>query len=575
MKSTAGVWQRIERAFTAPGQDVRTRLMGRLLLIALLGGLTLTLLAALYSMATLRQAQAARTLGSWVAMAFSNFLILLQLVLMVLVRRRGYSDHLARIYIGILYLSSLVIFVLTGGAYSGQVLFVVWALAVGTIFLAQTAWPLVMLGGYAVSWMGLFALAAAGYYQRPTVVTALVTLESFAVLTWLTMLSLVPVLYLIARNFYFTLQRAEATAQEVARAQEELEERMLLYQQTVAQRERAFRTLAGVQARLAEVRDLQSLLHDEVNYIADVLGFYSVNIFLVDQSRSVLVLQASSGEIYADMVKQGFQLSLQERAIVTEVARTGQPYVAQDVAQDINYKSTDPFSLTRAEAAFPIMARDTLLGVLDVQSVEPHVFDESMVSLLSALAVSLQGAIENVRQFERVQGAYERLARYQQESLTAAWRMLIQERPERLSYTYDRIAVRPGAARLETLPEAVRMAQDVMQYATPEGTYLLIVPLRVQQQIVGRVVLEAERPWLADEVTVATTVLTQLGLALENARLLDETRRRAALEQAASSITADIRAEMEIDAILQVALQELSTFFQAEAASVRLMLPES
>lgn len=569
------LWQRIQQAFTPPGEQERERFMGRLLLIALTGSLTLTLIAALYSMAVLRQGQIPRSFSSWLAMGFSNLLILVQIIFIVLVRRYGYSELLSRVYVGILYVASLMIFVLTGGAYSGQVLFLAWALVVGTVFLARTMWPLVMLGGYALSWLSLYGLAMMGAYQRPDAKTALITLENFAVLTLLTMLSLVPVLYLIARNFYLTLERAEAASQELLRAQDALEERMHQFEQTVTQRERAFRTLAEVQGRLADVANLQALLADEVNYIAQALGFYAVNVFLLDQSKSALVLQASSANVYADMVKQGFQLGLQERAIVTEVARTGQPYVAQDVKQDLNYKSTDPFSLTLSEAAFPIMARDTLLGVLDVQSVESGAFDEDTVSLLFAIALSLRGAIENVRQFERLQSAYERLARVQQQDLLETWRNLIQMRREKLWYTYDRLAVRPGAARLESLPEAVRTAQDVMQVPLPEGTYLLVVPIRVQNQVLGRVVLEADHPWLPDEVTVATTVLTQLGLALDNARLLDETRRRAALEQAVSSITSDIRAEMEIDAILQVALQELSTLLQADAASARLMLAES
>lgn len=568
-------WQRIERAFMPPGDHERERLMGRLLLIALTGSLALTLIAALYSMAVLRQGQIPRNFGSWLAMGFSNLLILLQIAFIVLVRRYGYSELLARVYVGILYVASLMIFVLTGGAYSGQVLFLAWALVVGTIFLARTMWPLVMLGGYGLSWLSLYGLAMAGAYQRPDAKTALIILENFAVLTLLTMLSLVPVLYLIARNFYLTLERAETASQELLRAQDALEERMHKFEQTVAQRERAFRTLAEVQGRLANVTQLQALLKDEVDYIAQALGFYSVNIFLLDQSKSALVLQASSGTVYADMVQQGFQLGLQERAIVTEVARTGQPYVAQDVSRDLNYKSTDPFSLTRSEAAFPIMGRDTLLGVLDIQSVESEAFDEDTVSLLTALALSLRGAIENVRQFERLQSAYERLARVQQQNLLETWRNLIQMRRETLVYTYDRLAVRPGAARLEALPEAVRTAQEVVQFPLSEGTHLLVVPIRVQNQILGRVVLEADHPWLPDEVTVATTVLTQLGLALDNARLLDETRRRAALEQAVSSITSDIRAEVEIDAILQVALQELSTLLQADMATARLMLVES
>jgi len=544
-----------------------------MLLIALMGSFVLTLLSALYAMTVLRSGQIPRSTSSWVAMAFSNLMLVLQLGFIVLVKRGHYPAVLLRLYVTVLYLASLGIVLLTGGLYSSQAPFMLWALVVAALFLSQTRWPIVLLAGYGLIWGLMVLLTALGAYPKPTPALALPTLEGFSVITFFTGLTLIPVLYMVAGNFYLTLQRAETASQELARSQAALEERTALSEQTAAQRERAFRTLAELQMRLTETTSLKTLLEQQVAYLSEALGYYAVNIFLIDQSRTVLVLQASSARVYDELVQQGFQLSLQERSIVAEVARSGMLYVAQDVSRDPYYHATDPLSLTRSEAAFPILAHDRLLGVLDVQSTEVGAFDENALSLLKAIAATLSGSIENARQFERLQSAYARLARYQQ-NLAETWRTLIQERRERLAYSFDRLAVHPGAARLDTLPEELRQTREPRQYTTPEGTHLLVMPLLVQNQVVGRFVLEAEKPWLKDEIAVATSVLTQLGLALDNARLLDETRRRAVLEQASASITSNIRAEVEVDAILQVALETLSRFFQADAASVRLVLPE-
>ncbi len=574
MSAAQSWWQRILNFLDVPGRTEQERLTRRMLLIGLLGSVVLTLLSALYAMAALRRGQIPRSPASWIAMAFSNLMLVLQLGFIVLVKRGRYPEVLLRLYIVVISLASLIIVGLTGGIYSSQAPFMLWVLVITTLFLARTRWPLVMLGFYSVVWGFLFLMTALGALRQPASAMALPLLEGFSVITWFTGISLVPVLYLIVRSLHTTFERAEAASQELARSQAALQERMALFEQTLAQRERAFRTLAEVQMRLTEAVSLKALLERQVVYLAEALDYYAVNVFLMDQSRTVLVLQASSANAYADLVQKSFQLSLQERSIVAEAVRSGLPYVAQDVSRDPYYHSTDPFSLTRSEAAFPILARDVVLGVLDVQSVEPNAFDDPTISLLKAVAAALSASIENARQFERMQTAYERLARYQQQNLTETWRVLIQERQERLAYSYDRLAVQPGAARLESLPDEVRLTREVKQYPTPEGTYLLVMPLQVQNQILGRFVLEAERPWLKDEMAVATNVLTQLGLALDNARLLDETRRRAVLEQAAASITAGIRAEVEVDAILQTALETLSRFFQADAASVRLVLPE-
>jgi hypothetical protein len=63
----------------------------------------------------------------------------------------------------------------------------------------------------------------------------------------------------------------------------------------------------------------------------------------------------------------------------------------------------------------------------------------------------------------------------------------------------------------------------------------------------------------------------QLDLALTNARLLEETRLRAAQEAARGEIVGRIRAMTSTDAILQNAAEELGRALQVERSRIQLV----
>jgi len=63
--------------------------------------------------------------------------------------------------------------------------------------------------------------------------------------------------------------------------------------------------------------------------------------------------------------------------------------------------------------------------------------------------------------------------------------------------------------------------------------------------------------WSEEERSLLQTLIDQLSVALESARLYEETRRRALREQQAGQITSLIRETLDIDVILKTAVSEL------------------
>jgi GAF domain-containing protein len=101
----------------------------------------------------------------------------------------------------------------------------------------------------------------------------------------------------------------------------------------------------------------------------------------------------------------------------------------------------------------------------------------------------------------------------------------------------------------------------------------LAVPILVAGKVIG--VLDTYKPrdagpWTEDEIGTLESLVAQLGMSLESARLYEETQRRAAREELVGDIAARLRASMDPDAILKTTVRELGQALGAELASVEI-----
>jgi GAF domain-containing protein len=97
------------------------------------------------------------------------------------------------------------------------------------------------------------------------------------------------------------------------------------------------------------------------------------------------------------------------------------------------------------------------------------------------------------------------------------------------------------------------------------------MPLVLRDEVIGEIVLEMERDKLSDdEVAFVNNVTTQTAIALENARLLQETERRAIQEQKLNELATRFSRAISIDEILRVAAQELGQLPTVADVSVQL-----
>ncbi len=143
--------------------------------------------------------------------------------------------------------------------------------------------------------------------------------------------------------------------------------------------------------------DLAEILKRIIGALERTLGFSNLSLMLIDEEEQRLKIKAGMG--HDPEVTKSMQPGLGE-GITGWVAQTGQPLNVPDVSADSRYIVAD--KNIRSELCVPIKTGDRIIGVLNVESVEPAAFTDDDLRFLSTLAGQLAVTIENARLFHQV-----------------------------------------------------------------------------------------------------------------------------------------------------------------------------
>lgn len=101
------------------------------------------------------------------------------------------------------------------------------------------------------------------------------------------------------------------------------------------------------------------------------------------------------------------------------------------------------------------------------------------------------------------------------------------------------------------------------------------IPISLRDQILGQIRLESPDEWTAEEESLVSAVATQAAVALENARLVSESRQIALRERMLSEINSKIWASTTVEGVMQTVVKELGRRYDASRATIELTLDEA
>jgi sigma-B regulation protein RsbU (phosphoserine phosphatase) len=309
--------------------------------------------------------------------------------------------------------------------------------------------------------------------------------------------------------------------------------------------------------------DLQTLLRRTSELVQSIIHYRIFAILLLNDRTHELRMRFQIGHS-PEIERMRFQIG---KGVVGQVALTRQAILLNDVTTDENYVPANP--AVRSELAVPLIAKNRLIGVMDLESEQTGYFRPEHMHLLTLTASRIAQAIENARLYARVSRQAQtltvlneisteltsileldpllarigqllrRLIDYQMFSimlLDDTGETLITRYAWRFGYAHAPLRRIPitsglvGAAVREWRPINVLDVRKDQRYLpmNAETRSELIVPLFHKGHIIGVLDLEHTRPGFfnEDHERALTTMAAQVAIAIENARLYQAVSRQ-------------------------------------------------
>ncbi|HEU5205599.1 MAG TPA: GAF domain-containing protein [Candidatus Limnocylindrales bacterium] len=315
--------------------------------------------------------------------------------------------------------------------------------------------------------------------------------------------------------------------------------------------------------------------------------------------------------------------------LTTRIITTRRPV---RVGSDVEARALGAIDLGGSETesflGVPITSGDRVIGAIALEQLEKNAFSESDERVLSTLASSMGVALENARLFDETNRLLtetnERAAELalindvqhglaQNLDIQAMYDLVGDKIQEIFDAQVVDIAVFDDEAGVAHFPytiergqrlpdqplpfnaattdfrrnkETVVLNRDIQGWYSSRGFDIVIqgetprsmvfVPLMVGDDVRGRISLQnldTEDAFSDSDVRLLTTLAASLSVALENVRLIDETRQRLAELATVSEIGNALATQLDLDALLDLVGDQMRRTFEADIVYVALLDP--
>lgn len=310
--------------------------------------------------------------------------------------------------------------------------------------------------------------------------------------------------------------------------------------------------------------DLDTTLRRVAELVRKVIDYEIFAILLLNEKTQELRIRFQVG--YPQGVAERVRIKAGE-GVTGLAAQRREAVLVQDVKAEKRYIAALPD--VRSELAIPLIVKNKVIGVIDIEAVQPNYFTEEHKRLLTLIASRMAIGIENARLytrtnrqartlmllneiareltsilhldelFNRIAELLNRLIDYQMFSI-----LLVDASGEKLQHRFSvrfrenihlkhEIPMGKGLVGYAALHKEAVLVPDVQKdpryiQLNPETRSELAVPLIYKGKVIGVLDLEHVRRgyFNEDHQRTITTLAAQVAIALENARLYEEIARQ-------------------------------------------------
>jgi GAF domain-containing protein/HAMP domain-containing protein len=324
-----------------------------------------------------------------------------------------------------------------------------------------------------------------------------------------------------------------------------LEELQETLEKQVQERTRLLKATNDIAKVSSSILDPEELLARVINLFTEQFNYYYASIYLLDPGEKWAELKEATGEAGKVLKQNHHRLELSGKSMVATCIRERMPRIAQNTSEDKQRVENPLLPYTRSEIALPLIAGDRVLGALNVQSTKAADFDTQVIETMQNMAGQVAIALENAHLFQEARQRIKEMRAIQQQYLLEGWSSL--------------------SLNKEELEYGVGESNDA-------NLQKIVAPINLRDQIIGQIALEGTSDWSTDQKNLIEAVAAQAAIALENARLVNESRQIAVRERMLAEISSKIWSSNTIEAVLQTTIRELGRRLDASSATIKLDL---
>ena len=310
--------------------------------------------------------------------------------------------------------------------------------------------------------------------------------------------------------------------------------------------------------------DLDTTLRRVAELVRKVIDYEIFAILLLNEKTQELRIRFQVG--YAREIAERTRVKVGE-GVTGIAAQRREPILVDDVTKDPRYISAVPN--VRSELAVPLIVKNRLIGVIDIESPQPNHFTEEHKRLLTLIGSRMAVGIENARLYTRTTRQARTLVLLNEISRELTSILNVDELLKRIGELLSRLIdyqmfsillVDATGEKLQhrfslrfqeniQLKHDIPLGRGVVGYAAqqkqavlvpdvakdpryinlnPETRSELAVPLIYKDKVIGVLDLEHTRRgfFTDDHKRTVTTLAAQVAIAIENAQLYEQIARQ-------------------------------------------------
>jgi PAS domain S-box-containing protein len=263
-----------------------------------------------------------------------------------------------------------------------------------------------------------------------------------------------------------------------------------------------------VSQAIASAATLEELYQRVVTQVKEKFNYYHTQLLRYDPAQEAVVLVTGYGEAGARMLAAGHHLSMGEGLIGT-AAVAGETVLRPALENDLDWRPNPLLPDTKGEIAVPIKLGNTILGVLDVQSRESDALGKDDQLLLEGLCGQIATAIESTRLRQEMVERLEEINRLYRAMSHEGWQSYRETSGIPTNFMFDQAGLRP--------------VDDSNLLDEQFAKIPLVVP---GGEVIGALAIadDPQRPVSREDQAFLEQVAEQVALALESARLFEQTQ---------------------------------------------------